>query len=155
MTIALVEEEELAPAREWASRVGVELTWDSDRLEIRAVLTQRTTGERFYLRGQLEGYRAVPPAWTFCDAEWGSPGEKRNFPASASLPSGIGSSIFHNHPVICAPFNRLAYKDHGGPHSNWGGPEQWLNVAGTVNATTLADMLAVVARDLAYSKGRM
>lgn len=154
LTVALVEDEELEPARDWARRAGVELTWDADSLELRAIFTQRATGERYYLRGRLDGYKAVPPAWEFCDQNWGSPGAKRNYPARASLP-GIGS-VFHRKPVICAPFNRLAYKAHGGPHGDWGGPEQWLRAAPeSAHAETLADMLALIARDMNYSNGRM
>ncbi|MEX2374807.1 MAG: hypothetical protein WD942_04365 [Dehalococcoidia bacterium] len=154
LTVALIEDEELEPAREWARRAGVELTWDPRSLEIRAVFTQRTTAELFFLLGRLEGYKAIPPAWDFCDHAWGSPGSKCNYPARASL-RGIGS-IFHTNPVICAPFNRLAYQTHGGPHGDWGGPEQWLKAApGSARADTLADMLALIARDMSNSNGRM
>jgi hypothetical protein len=155
VTLAIVEEDELPATREWAARAGVDLEWDAPVLELRAVLTQQATGERFYLNGKLDGYRAVPPAWCFCDAKWGTPGQKSNFPAVGS-PPGFSGSIFHSNGVICAPFNRLAYKDNGGPHGDWGGPAQWLKAgAGYVHAETLADMLSAVARDLAYSRGRM
>jgi hypothetical protein len=154
LTVAVIHGEELDPALEWARRAGVEILWDADSLVLRARLTQRNTGERFYLLGRLDGYKAVPPAWQFCDSTWGSPGLRQHYPAPASIP-GIGS-IFHTNPVICAPFNRLAYQAHGGPHSDWGGPEQWLGAApGYAHAETLADMLAIIARDLNYSSGRM
>lgn len=154
LTLALVEQEELEPAREWARRAGVELMWRRETLEIRAVFKQRSSGDRFFLLGNLDGYKAVPPAWEFCDAGWGSSGTKGNYPRQATI-NGIGS-IFHSKPVICAPFNRLAYQTHGGPHADWGGPEQWLKAApGSARADTLADMLALIARDMNYSKGRM
>jgi len=154
LTIALVEQEELEPARQWARRAGVELTWDAEALQLRAVLTQRATGERFFLLGCLDGYKAVPPAWEFRDQAWEVAGAKRNYPAAASIP-GIGS-IFHAKPVICAPFNRLAYQILGGPHGDWGGPEQWLKAApSSAHADTLADMLALIARDMNHSNGRM
>lgn len=154
LTIALVEGVELEPARQWSRRAGVELTWNADALEIRAVFTQRATGEDFHLLGRLDGYKALPPAWTFCDERWGTSNAKRNYPAAASMP-GIGS-IFHPNPVICAPFNRLAYSAHGGPHGDWGGPEQWLKAAPTsAHADTLADMLALIGRDMNHSSGRM
>lgn len=154
LTLGLVEQEELEPARQWALRAGVELTWRPETLELRGVFRQRSSGELFYLFGNLEGYKAVPPAWEFCDEEWGSPGAKRNYPARATI-DGVGS-IFHPNPVICAPFNRLAYQAHGGPHNDWGGPEQWLKAApGYARADTLADMLALIARDMNYSNGRM
>jgi hypothetical protein len=62
-------------------------------------------------------------------------------------------SIFHGSGVICAPFNRLAYGEHGGPHGDWGGPLSWLNVRGHVRATALADMLALIIAHLNYSPG--
>lgn len=154
LTIGLVEQEELEPARQWALRAGVELTWRRETLELRAVFRQRSSGELFYLLGNLEGYKAVPPAWEFYGEEGGSPGAKRNYPARAII-DGVGS-IFHPKPVICAPFNRLAYQAHGGPHKNWGNPEQWLKAAtGHAHADTLADMLALIARDMNHSNGRM
>ena len=154
-TFALVEHE-LAPALQWAERRSIELTWHPEILEVRAVLTQRATGEKYFLAGQLDGYRAVPPAWEFRDAQWSDSRNKRNYPRAAVIPGVGNSSMFHPNPVICAAFNRLAYQQNGGPHGDWGGPEQWLHAgAGYVQAHTLGDMLAAIARDLAYSEGRM
>lgn len=151
---ALVDEE-LPPLIEWAESHGSEVEWNPDSLLIRVVLPQPVTGDEYYLLGDLHGYRAVPPAWEFADSAWETDGGKRNYPAPAVLPFG-GSSIFHAQPVICAPFNRLAWKQNGGPHQNWGTPDQWLSLKeNTVRAETLGDMVSVVARDLAYSPGRM
>jgi hypothetical protein len=155
VTVALIEAEELPAARLWAANVGVDLSWEPSALHVRVVFTQRATGGKFYLMGTVDGYKALPPVWEFFDSTWGLARQKAFYPAPASLPGGIGS-IFHTNPVICAPFNRLAYQQHGGPHSDWGGPEQWLRAgAGYVQAETLADMLAVIARDMNYSTGRM
>jgi hypothetical protein len=154
LTRTLVEEQELEPARAWAVRAGVALAWEADVLELRATFTRSSTGEQFFLLGCLEGYKAVPPAWDFRNEDWQSPRQKSNYPGRAVI-HGIGS-IFHPTPVICAPFNRLAYKQHGGPHNDWGGPEHWLTAAkGGAHADTLADMLAVVDRDFRRSRGRM
>lgn len=154
VTVAIIEEE-LSAAMVWAAANGVKLSWHPRLLQVRATLRQRSTGELFYLRGRMEGYRVVPPAWDFGDKKWHSADVKQNYPQPAQVP-GVSSSIFHTQPVICAPFNRLAYKDHGGPHSDWGGPERWLDVNRTlVRAETLADMLDVVHRDLLYSPGRL
>ena len=155
VTLALVETEELPAAFAWAETAGVNLSWNQELLQLRAVFRQRATGEQFYLQGTLDGYKALPPAWNFFDPGWQTGGQKAHFPATASLPGGLGS-IFHSNSVICAPFNRLAFHQHGGPHSDWGGPEQWLRAgAGYVHAVTLADMLAVIARDMNYSNGRL
>lgn len=153
VTLAVVDEE-LRAARNWADRRGIDLDWEPGPVRLRVVLIQPVSGEPFYLQGVFDAYRALPPSWDFRNEHWKDPDEKTNHPAPGR-PPGIGSSIFHTHPVICAPFNRLAYKTHGGPHDNWGGPEQWLHVQGTVRADTIGDMLAVIARDLACSPGRM
>ena len=55
--------------------------------------------------------------------------------------------MFNTSCFICAPFNRLAYKIHGGPHQDWNGPEKWLDVCGHVGARTLAEMLAQITGD--------
>jgi len=154
VTLALVEGEELPAAFRWAEAAGVSLSWIRETLQLRAILRQRATNQKFYLQGTLDGYKALPPAWNFFDSEWKQSG-KPYFPAAASLPTGL-SSIFLTNPIVCAPFNRLSYQQHGGPHSDWGGAEQWLRAgAGHVHAETLADMLAVIARDMSYSNGRM
>jgi hypothetical protein len=154
VTLALVESDELPAAFAWAQAAGVDLSWDRETLQLRAVFRQRATNDKFYLQGTIDGYKALPPVWNFFDSTWQRTGRKF-FPAAATLPGGM-SSIFLTNPVICAPFNRLAFQQHGGPHADWGGPEQWLRAgAGYVHADTLADMLAVIARDINYSNGRM
>jgi len=123
-------------------------------MELRVVLEQRSTGQLFHLMGRLDSYKAWPPAWDFRDENWQGEAVKRHYPAPSSIP-GIGS-IFHTKAVICAPFNRLAYATLGGPHKDWGGLEQWLKVAHeSAHAETIGDMLALIARDMSYSQGRM
>ena len=65
--------------------------------------------------------------------------------------------IQHNsRGIICAPFNRLAYATHDGPHSNWGDAAQWMTAGpGYVYAVTIGDMLQLILRDFSLSKGRM
>ena len=82
--------------------------------------------------------RAIPP-----DPEHPQPGAGK----------GITGSIFHSSGRICAPFNRLAYHQHGGPHNNWGGPECWLNVKGQIRETDLAGMFASIVGHLKVSPG--
>jgi len=147
-------EEELLGCKAWAERNGVALDWLSPELVLRVTLIQPASSEKFYLAGEFGGYKALPPAWEFYDAEWKECGLKHLYPAAAG-PPGKGS-IFHTKPVICAPFNRLAYKEHGGPHEDWGGASQWLNAGKNyIQAHTIGDMLAAVVRDLAYGSGRM
>jgi len=152
-TSIIIVESELEAVEAWASRHGARLMWQADALELRVRLTQPSTGLAFYLRGRFDNYREVPPAWTFCDPTWENT-SKECFPARSQTP--FGSSILHNKPVICAPFNRLAYAEHGGPHGNWGGPAQWITPKDQyVYADSIGDMLQVIQRDVNYSEGHM
>jgi hypothetical protein len=74
------------------------------------------------------------------------------FPKGGTLPGGV-QSIFHSSGVICAPFNRLAFAEHAGPHGDWGGPANWLSVRRTVRATNLAEMIAQIEAHLTSSPG--
>jgi hypothetical protein len=149
VTIAVVEDE-LPYLHAYARRHAWSVAWSPDDLRITAVGIHPGNHDSVHLHADLAGYRAQPPAWTFVeDPE--RPGGPC-FPAPGSLPGGVGS-VFHSHRVICAPFNRLAFSVHSGPHGDWGGPGDWLNVRGKVRATTLAAMLTVIVAHLQYSPG--
>lgn len=137
----------------WAARKGVSLTWEPTSFELRGEWTQPETGERFYFRGLVDGYRSLPPTWQFTDADFSGASSGHLAPKCASTP--FGSPMIHGNGVICAPFNRLAYGNHGGPHNDWVLAE-WLN-AGAVNqvrATNLADMVARIHAEFLSSRGR-
>lgn len=152
-TTRAILEEEAERALSWASRHGWELQVDLEALVVTGSVEHPVEGVgTLHLTGDVSGYRAIPPAWTFIDPETGQV-TKQAFPAPGSGPAG--SSIFHPKPVICAPFNRLAYKQHGGPHQDWSAPSNWMDVSGYVVAYTVADMLAVIDVHLRYSPGRM
>jgi hypothetical protein len=134
----------------WAARHGWTLEFDLDALTVAGVVTHPADGVgQLYLLGDCSGYRAVPPAWTFVDPDSGAT-IQHAFPAR-----GRGATIFHQKLIICAPFNRLAYKECGGPHADWSGPSNWLHVTRGVKAPTIADMLNVINAHLQYSPGRM
>lgn len=79
--------------------------------EIRLSLPARDKSV-FFLLVELEDYPIVPPAWNWTSPEF-SPAEPVDLPK--------GGAFFHNNKVICAPWNRLAYKayDSRGPHNDW------------------------------------
>lgn len=131
----------------WARRKQWDLLVDAARLVVVSWFPHPRDGGLLVLEGDLEGYKAVPPAWRFLDIENGTE-SRRAFPLGTD-------SFFHSDRVICAPWNRLAYKDHGGPHGNWGGPSQWLDVRDGTQAHTLADMLAVLHGRVHLSPGRL
>lgn len=145
-------EDELDAARAWAARHGWLLHWNPETLVLRATTYHRPVGRLVEVIAQTDGYRGLPPAWTFV-----RPGTddsvKAAFPAPGTV-AGIGS-IFHSNPVICAPWNRLAYAENGGPHDNWSGPSAWLQVREVTTAHTIADMLSALDVHLRASPGMM
>lgn len=100
----------------------------------------------------LAGYKVLPPAWRCVNQDGVE--VKGAYPSPGPLPDGKGS-IFHNQPVICAPFNRLAYQDGGGPHAgDWGEAVRWWRISGDFAAPkTLPDMLMVIDTHLSFSPG--
>jgi hypothetical protein len=153
----IIVEAELPGAQAWAQRRGLLFQWVPEQLQVRVTLTQPVTSEVFYLRGFFDDYRAMAPEWSFTDAQWVSTGDQHYSPPTVQ--TFHGASIFINHEnraVICVPFNRLAYKQKDGPHTDWEGPANWLNVkAPHIHADTVADMLQAIYRDFVYSRGRM
>jgi hypothetical protein len=150
VTVAVVEDE-LAAADAYARRHGWSLAWLKDDLVL--LLDGRHPADQSVIRWRADvaGYRAVPPAWScFQRDEHGAFNSR--FPKGGTVPGGVGS-IFHSSGVICAPFNRLAFKEHSGPHGDWGGPADWLKVRGNVRATVLAEMIAQIVAHLKYSPG--
>lgn len=150
-----VFEYEVQGAQAWAKRHGWALTLALEelRLDIQFDHPKQDAG-RLRLVGDFHDYKAVPPALEFVNVETGEP-ERQAWPAPGSRP-GISSSIFHSSGVICAPFNRLAYKEHGGPHEDWNGPQNWLSVSQqVVRATAIGEMLATLDLHLAASPGRL
>lgn len=147
-------EEEIRAAEAWAKRHEIPFEWIEERLELQVVFTQPVSNDLYYLQGLFDDYREIPPRWIFTDSSWSDQVKKQNFPKGESTP--FGSSIFHSNGVICAPFNRLAYNDYNGPHSDWGSPAQWPNAArDKVVADTMGDMLSAIHRDFKFTKTRL
>ena len=156
-TVAILSEE-LPAAQAWAARHAVPMVWAPDTFDLRATLTQPGTDEQFYLRALVDDYRELPPAWTFTDKDWTGAPSMHLFPKVERTPFRAPLFINANGlPVICAPFNRLAYSVHRGPHGDWGGPLSWLTAGqpDQVRALFLGDMLQLIYRDFLLSSGRM
>jgi hypothetical protein len=141
----------------WAARhPGWTVGFDDAALHLNVKTTHPACGTALYIQADLQGYRAVPPAWRFLHHH--PDGQKTvtdPFPRPGEHP-WIQGSIFHGNRVICAPWNRLAYKENGdeGLHDNWGGLTNWINAAlGYTKADTLADMLDQIYQHLSVSPG--
>lgn len=138
----------------WAARHGWSVEIDHVRLALVATVRHPADASLLLIAADLQGYRAIPPAWRFLDPRTGQAGPTA-FPAAGPLPGGKGS-IFHPNAVLCAPWNRLAYQTEGGPHGDWGEFTNWLNVAGDVTrAGTIAEMLSAISVHLGHSPGRL
>jgi len=141
-------------AQAWAERNGWTVDLDLDELRLRASTEHPAVRRPVEFVAYLGGYRALPPAWHVVVPGTDRDAGKDDFPQ----PGGPGPSIFHGNLVLCAPWNRLAYKsvNPNGPHDDWGGPEGWLSVSGEhTRAHTLGDMLAAIDVFLQSSPGMM
>lgn len=156
-------EEELPSISAWADRHDWTVAYDPMCRTGTVTALHPVTNATVTFHFNVDGYPAQAPAW-WC----GAPPDGREegagsapvsthaaFPAPGSGPIGApAGSIFHSQPVICAPWNRLAYQIHGGPHGDWGTPADWKKAgAGYTQAHTIADMLSSLQIHLQYSPG--
>lgn len=136
----------------WATRHDWAITLDGDAPTLTAITSHPKTDAPVTFCAVLDGFPALPPAWT-CLAPNGI-SAKSAYPAPGSV-SGVNSSIFHPSGLLCAHWNRHAYHVHGGPHGDWE-LTLWKTAGpGTARAETLPDMLAIIAVHLAVSPGML
>lgn len=141
--------EELAAVREIAAARGWPLTI-LDPLRFCLGLPA-SDGSMFYLLVVCDNYPVQPPAWHWCNAD----GTRTDQPSDRPK----GSGYLHPNGVICAPWNRLAYKsvDARGPHGDWAIGD-WQNNAHTHGCQTLAAMAVKIRVELnspRYNRGRL
>jgi hypothetical protein len=143
---------EMAAVAAWVARhPGWAAQYDDTSLQLVVDTTHPAKEVALRLTADLGGYRAIPPAWRVVDPSGGDGAVL--FPQVGTTPV-VSSSIFHPNRVICAPWNRLAYAEHGGPHGDWGALTNWLSAAfDSTKAETLADMLSQIRLHLSISPG--
>lgn len=149
ITRVVIATDELAAITAWANRYQWTVVVDLDALRLTATAPHPKTGQLVTFHCDFEGYPAQAPAW-WCGS---APSDKAGYPApmNTAVP-GLQGSIFHPNPCICAPWNRLAYSVHGGPHGDWGATTDWKQAAATsTQAHTLPDMLAALRLHLQHS----
>lgn len=132
----------------WAMRHRWTVTFAQDDTHLDAATIHPVTKNPIVFHAELDGYPAIPPAWTCRDADGNV--TPATFPMPGQRPA-VPGSIFHPNHVICAPWNRLAYGSHGGPHSDWADQSGWKTIGGVTQAHTIADMLNSLALHLAPS----
>jgi hypothetical protein len=135
----------------WAMRHGWVVAIDRDRLTLAAVTTHPAVGSLLIFHAELDGFPAIPPAWTCRNLDGQTP--KSAYPAPPTS-GGHVPSIFHTNGLLCAHWNRLAYAALGGIHSNWTDLANWKTTEpGSVRGETFPDMLAAIRTHLASSPG--
>lgn len=151
ITRAVIATDELVAITAWANRHHWDVALDLESLRLIAATPHPVTGDEIEFHGDFEGYPAQAPAW-WCGS---SPSDKTGYPGPATSPvAGLQGSIFHSNPCICAPWNRLAYAAHGGPHGDWGTTTDWKQAgAGYTQAHTIPDMLGALRLHLRHSPG--
>ena len=141
----------------WAQRSGWHVEVKVSDLSLAAEAPHPASKQTLHLRGRFDQYDYLPPRWACVDREGKESGW--TVPAPGPVPNGSGGvvpSVFIGHGahgVICAPFNRNAYAEHGGPHPDWKGPAAWKSVVGHVRALSIAEMLDVIRMHLLHSPG--
>lgn len=141
-------EDELDAARQWALQHNWEPQWDAEELALGVTMQSAIDAEVYKLEVALDGYRALPPAFEFRHPTTGERG------THACYPKG-GFGYFHGQPVLCAPWNRRAYKALGGPHGDWA-MANWATYR--PNHSRLGDMLVLIQTlldDRSSYQGRM
>ena len=155
VAVTLDQPEEVPASIAWARRRGINLVYDAATVTIRMVLDgpgigDRSPREKYLVEGVLEDYDVVPPAWRFLDPR------TDDVIGPAAYPQPVGNSVLHGQGVLCAPWNRLAYKIEGGPHEDWGPTTGWKTPRpGYTHAVTIPDMLDRIHREVQRSRGRM
>lgn len=108
---------------------------------------QSGKGQEFWCKVICENYKQNPPFW-----HWYNPTTKL-IDQSNDIPQIEGGSIrgyFHSSGIICAPWNRLAYKSISQPnglHPEWV-LSDWITNPKTGICTTLTGMAIQVHQEL-------
>ena len=105
----------------------------------------------FGLNVSCEGFSTKPPTWYWCNPE------TYELDRPSDMPRGSGGYL-HPSGRICAPWNRIAYKqiDPQGPHSDWE-LVNWMTNPKTSGHTTLLAMVLRLSVELMSERyqGRM
>src|ERR1043165_2907383 len=115
------------------------------------VLMTACSGDLFILDVDCTDYREQPALIEFIDPFTGAEGTKGAYPRTTD-------SLFHDHPCICAPFNRKAYKS---VHTDWKFGDWATSRANNYDwssVSTIGDILGLMHTRLSrpdFYKGRM
>jgi hypothetical protein len=71
--------------------------------------------EGYKMEIRFDDYKELPLLIEFIDPKTGEKGTKNAYPADGG---GKAGNLFHNHPCICHPCSRKAYKGYSNVHAN-------------------------------------
>lgn len=107
-----------------------------EELSLTISLRSSVDNEEYIMEFRCDNYKEWPPFIEFIDPATGEKGIRRAYPKN-------GNGFFHQHPCICAQFNRKAYSQYGGPHGDWD-IGNWMNLRPEVG--TLGDIIILIQR---------
>ena len=130
--------------------VAAHRPWDLTRIDGPGFILALPARDRslFFLNVTCSDYPALPPIWSWYNQE------TKMCHQPSDIPKGEGG-YFHGSGRICAPWNRIAYRqeDPMGPHKDWQ-LANWLSNPKTIGCTTLAAMALRMAVELVSPKFR-
>jgi hypothetical protein len=151
----LDEPDEIAAACSYAKRHDLEWTYDraalTGEVRLRGPATPDGQHEDYLVLVEFEDYRVIPPLWRFVDPRTKAVIGPAAYPLA--YPPGR-TTVLHTNGVLCAPWNRGAYKAHGGPHDGWN-LQNWQTITEYTVAHTVPDMIDRIYRETLASRGRM
>jgi len=137
---------ELKTAAEYASAAGLLL--DDSRLSeenLRFYVTfENRDGDQFFVEFDCREFPLYPPVVEFVNRDRSERGTKSLYPNG-----------FHGTPCVCMRYNRKAYQERGGPHSDWRLVDWRLPTSHGVAIDTLAMMISDLDSKIRQSSGRM
>jgi len=156
----LLENEEIPAAIRWAGHHRLKHEWNEKDLVLKLWLQGQLDGEQeevekeeYLLVGTFPDYRVMPPEWRFVDPRTEDEIGTAAYPHPGPFQNG---SVLHSDGVICAPWNRLAYADKGGPHPDWQDAASWQTTAvDRTRALNIPDMLSRIRAEVEISPRRL
>ena len=137
---------ELVAAADYAAAAGLQIDADpvaGDEPRFYVTLVNRDS-EQFCAEFNCAEYPMFPPNVEFVSPDRSEKGTARLYPQG-----------FHTTPCVCMRYNRKAYGERGGPHSDWRLLDWRLPTGNGVGIDSLALMISDLHSKILQSSGRM
>lgn len=137
---------ELTDALAYAASVNLEIDISelAESNPIFYAVFQNRAGVKFYAEFNCRDYPLLPPTIEFTDERRGERGQRHLYP-----------DCFHPTPCVCMRYNRKAYVENGGPHSDWRLIDWHLATPGGGPVDSLGMMISDMHIKIWNSNGRM